>query len=80
MHTGDGVARREAHHERRAQERALLQEVDVDGLLATERQRTEVIVRVKAASIVVYKLHFFQNRVHCYVSRLWYSIATHSRS
>ena len=31
VHTGAGVARRAAYHDRRAQERALLEEVNVDG-------------------------------------------------
>ena len=50
MHTGGGVARREAY---RAKEQEQLEEVDVAGLLATERERTNVIVRVAAGSVVV---------------------------
>ena len=52
VHTGAGVARREAYHERRAQERAELEEVNDEGLLAHE-QRSDVIVRVAAGTIVV---------------------------
>ena len=52
VHTGAGVARREAHHERRAQERAELEELNVEELLADERQ-SNVIVRVAASTIVV---------------------------
>ena len=38
LHTGAGVARREAYHERRAQERAQLDEsVDVQACLRAER-------------------------------------------
>ena len=36
VHTGVGVARREAYHERRAEERAQLQELNVEELLANE--------------------------------------------
>ena len=46
VHTGDGIARREAYHERRVSERAMLEEVNVEGLLAAEQQRAGVIVRV----------------------------------
>lgn len=42
-----------AYHERREQERAHLEEIDVEGLLATELRRTEIIVRVKPDSIVI---------------------------
>ena len=53
VHTGAGVARREAHHERRTQERANLEEhVDVEASLRMERS-SSVIVRVAAGSIVV---------------------------
>eukprot|EP00966_Prymnesium_polylepis_P230890 5343404-Prymnesium_polylepis.1 len=41
-HTGAGVARRDAYNERRSQERAELDDVDVDDLLAAE-QRGDVI-------------------------------------
>ena len=51
-HTGAGVARRDAYHERRSVEWAELEEVDVDDLLAVE-QRGDVIVRVEAGTIVV---------------------------
>ena len=51
-HTGAGVARRDAYHERRSVERAELEEVDVDNLLAVE-QRGDVIVKVEAGTIVV---------------------------
>ena len=46
------MARRDAYHERRSVERAELEEVDVDNLLAVE-QRGDVIVRVEAGTIVV---------------------------
>ena len=52
-HTGTGVvARRDAYHERRSVERAELEDVDVDNLLAVE-QRGDVIVRVEAGTFVV---------------------------
>ena len=51
-HTGAGVARRDAYNERRSLERAELDDVDVDDLLAAE-QRGDVIVRVEAGTIVV---------------------------
>ena len=35
LHTGAGIARREAYHARRADERAVLQEVDADAALRT---------------------------------------------
>lgn len=47
------VARREAHHERRAQERAHVEEsVDVEACLRDE-SATTVIVRVAASNIVL---------------------------
>ena len=52
VHTGAGVARREAYHGRRAQERAELEEVNVEEVLADERL-SDVIVRVAASTIVV---------------------------
>ena len=52
MHTGAGVARRDAYHERRANERAQLQERDEDGLLRSEQQGA-ALVRVAADTVVV---------------------------
>ena len=54
VHTGAGVARRAAYHERprRAEDRAHLQEVNVEKLLANE-SRDDVVVRVAAVSIVL---------------------------
>ena len=52
VHTGAGVARRAAYHERRAEDRAHLQEVNVEKLLANE-SRDDVVVRVAADSIVL---------------------------
>ena len=37
VHTGAGVARREAYHARRADERIVLHEVDLEGVLRAER-------------------------------------------
>ena len=51
MHTGLGVALRDAYHERRADERAELQKVDDISLLAAEQEHT--IVRVLASSIAI---------------------------
>ena len=49
-HTGDGVARRAAHHERRAQERAQLEELVTEQLPADNAVRmapaTEVLAQV----------------------------------
>jgi hypothetical protein len=52
LHTGAGVARREAHHERRSEDRAVLEEVDLQAALRTETAM-QTIVRVEAGSIVV---------------------------
>ena len=52
LHTGAGVVRREAYHARRGDERAALDEVDVNSLLRAEGA-THTIVRVEADSIVV---------------------------
>jgi len=52
VHTGAGVARRAAYHERRAEDLAHLQEANVEKLLANE-SRDDVVVRVAAVSIVV---------------------------
>ena len=52
LHTGAGVARREAYHARRADERAVLQEVDAEAALRAEAG-AQTIVRVEAGSIVV---------------------------
>ena len=49
VHTGAGVARRDAYHERRAEERAQLHEVKVEELLANEA-RGNVATRVAADS------------------------------
>eukprot|EP00966_Prymnesium_polylepis_P173843 4021233-Prymnesium_polylepis.1 len=48
-HTGAGVARRDAYHERRSAERTEQEKVDVDDLLAVE-QRGDVIVRIQTGS------------------------------
>ena len=50
-HRGGGVARRSAHHHERAAARAQLEEIDVEELLAREKQ--SVIVCVPADLIVV---------------------------
>ena len=50
QHMGAGVARREAHHARRADERASLEEVDVDSVLRAEAADTVRIVRLEAGS------------------------------
>ena len=52
VHTGAGVARRDAYHARRADERSVLEEVDTDAALRVETA-TQTIVRVEAGSIVV---------------------------
>ena len=52
LHTGAGVARREAYHDRRAEDRAVLEEVDAEAALRAE-SATLTIVRVEAGSIVV---------------------------
>ena len=52
VHTGAGVARREAHHARRAEERTVLEEVDAEATVRAEGG-TQKIVRVEAGSIVV---------------------------
>ena len=52
LHTGAGVARREAYHARRGDERAALDGVDENSLLRAEGA-THTIVRVEADSIVV---------------------------
>ena len=52
VHTGAGVARGAAYHERRDEDRAHLQEANVEKLLANE-SRDDVVVRVAAVSIVV---------------------------
>ena len=45
LHTGAGVARRDAHHARRADERLVLEEVDTEAALGAE-EATLTIVRV----------------------------------
>ena len=52
LHTGAGVARRDAHHARRADERLVLEEVDTEAALGAE-EATLTIVRVEAGSVVV---------------------------
>jgi hypothetical protein len=52
LHTGAGVARRQAYHDSRADDRAVLEEVDVEAVLCAE-SATQKIVRVEAATIVV---------------------------
>ena len=52
VHTGAGVARREAYHQRREEARGQLQEVNVEELLARE-SHGDAVVRVAADSIVV---------------------------
>ena len=52
LHTGAGVARREAHHARRADERLVLEEVDTEAALGAEEAML-TIVRVEAGSVVV---------------------------
>ena len=52
IHTGAGIARCEAYHARRADERSVLEGVDVEGALRAEGA-TLTIVRVEAASIMV---------------------------
>ena len=52
VHTGGGIARRDAHHARRADERSVLEEVDAEAALRAETI-TQKIVRVEAGSIVV---------------------------
>ena len=52
LHTGAGVARREAHHARRADERLVLEEVDTEAALGAETAML-TIVRVEAGSVVV---------------------------
>ena len=52
LHTGAGVARRDAHHARRADERVGLEEVDTEAALGAE-EATLTIVRVEAGSVVV---------------------------
>ena len=51
LHTGAGVARREAHHARRADERLVLEDVDTEAALYAETAR-QIIVRVEAGSRV----------------------------
>ena len=51
LHTGAGVARREAHHLRRADDRAVLEQVDAEAALRAE-SATQTIVRVEAGTIV----------------------------
>ena len=52
LHTGAGVARRDAYHARRADERSVLEEVDTEAALRAETA-TQTIVRVEAGTIVV---------------------------
>lgn len=52
LHTGAGVARREAYQDRRAEDRAVLDQVDAEAVLRAE-SATQRIVRVEAGSIVV---------------------------
>ena len=51
-HAGAGIARRDAHHARGAEERSVLEEVDVEAELRAE-SFAQRIVRVEAGTIVV---------------------------